>query len=238
MSGCSAVQAGFTEYLDGRMNGRAMQQMAAHIEKCRACAREWTGLRQTQASLAVLGPVPEPPDLLLRIRVAVSQERARRHRSIFDGWSLAWKNTVGPFLLHAGAGFASAVLLLGSIIVLVTMFAQPQVAQASKDEPLGTRPRLVWSAYRAAPATVRSVTLPHRSWSRSTSTARAPCTTTASSPGPTTRPPARRWKTCWSTATSSRPASSASRFAASPCSPSPASRCAGKSRKQGRGNRE
>jgi hypothetical protein len=145
MSGCSAVQAGFTEYLDGRMNGRAMQQMAAHLEQCRACAREWTALRSAQASLAALGPVQEPHDLLLRIRVAVSQERARRHRGIFDGWGVAWKNTVGPFLLQAGAGFASAVLLLGSIIVLVTMFAQPQVAQASKDEPLGnpTAPRLV-----------------------------------------------------------------------------------------------
>jgi hypothetical protein len=77
--------------------------------------------------------------------VAVSRERARSRRSAFHGWNLAWKNTVGPFLLQAGAGFASAVLLLGSIIVLVTMFAQPEMAQATKDEPLGnpTAPRLV-----------------------------------------------------------------------------------------------
>ena len=145
MSGCSAVQAGFTEYLDGRLNGREMQLSAAHLDDCQGCAREWTSLRRTQASLAVLGPVPEPPDMLLRIRVAVSQERARSRRGLFHGWDLAWKNTVAPFLLQAGAGFASAVLLLGSIIVLVTMFAQPEIAQASKDEPLGnpTAPRLV-----------------------------------------------------------------------------------------------
>jgi hypothetical protein len=89
--------------------------------------------------------MPEPDDLLLRIRVAVSQERARSQRSVFDTWNLAWKNTVGPFLLQAGAGFASAVLLLGSITVLVTMFAHPEMAQATKDEPLGnpTAPRLV-----------------------------------------------------------------------------------------------
>jgi hypothetical protein len=98
-----------------------------------------------QASLAALGPVPEPENLLLKIRVAVSQERARSRRGVFHGWDLAWKNTVGPFLLQAGAGFASAVLLLGSIIVLITMFAQPEMAQATKDEPLGnpTAPRLV-----------------------------------------------------------------------------------------------
>jgi anti-sigma factor RsiW len=145
MSGCGAVQAGFTEYLDGRLNGREMQLIAAHLDNCRDCAGEWASLRRAQASLATLRPVPEPPDLLLRIRVAVSQERARRRRSLFHGWDLAWKNTIGPFLLQAGAGFASAVLLLGSIIVLVTMFAQPEMAQATKDEPLGnpTAPRLV-----------------------------------------------------------------------------------------------
>jgi hypothetical protein len=82
---------------------------------------------------------------LLRIRVAVSQERARSRRNPFEAWNLAWRNTIGPFLLQASAGFASAVLLLGTVIVLVTMFAQPEVAQASKDEPLGnpTAPRLL-----------------------------------------------------------------------------------------------
>jgi len=145
MSGCSAVQARFSEYLDSRLNGREMQLIAAHLEECRDCSREWDGLRQTQVLLAALGPVPEPADLLLRIRVAVSQERARSRRSVFHGWNLLWKNTVGPFLLQAGAGFASAVLLLGSAIVLITMFAQPEIAQATKDEPLGnpTAPRLV-----------------------------------------------------------------------------------------------
>jgi anti-sigma factor RsiW len=124
MSGCSAVQAGFTEYLDGRLNGRDMHRIAAHIEACQSCAREWESLRQVQSSLTALGPVPEPEDLLLRIRVAVSHERARSLRSPFHGWNLAWRNTVGPFLLQVSAGFASAVLLLGTVIVLVTMFAQ------------------------------------------------------------------------------------------------------------------
>lgn len=145
MSGCSEVQGMFAEYLDSRLNGREMQDIASHLEGCLACSREWTSLRRTQASLAVLGPMPEPTDLLLRIRVAVSQERARSRRRSFETWNLAWKNAVGPFLLQAGAGFASAVLLLGSIIVLVTMFAQPEMAQATKDEPLGnpTAPRLI-----------------------------------------------------------------------------------------------
>jgi len=145
MNDCDAMQARFSEYLDGRLNGREMQQISAHVSKCRECDREWDSLRQVQQSLGALGPVPEPKDLLLRVRVAVSQERARSRQSVFSTWNLTWKNTVGPFLLQASAGFASAVLLLGSVIVLVTMFTQPEAVQATTDEPLGnpTAPRLV-----------------------------------------------------------------------------------------------
>ena len=182
MSGCNATQAKFTEYLDGRLTGREMQRVAAHLDRCGVCAAEWASLKQTQASLAALGAVPEPEDLLLRIRVAVSQERARKHQSPFHGWSLAWKNTVGPFLLQASAGFASAVLLMGTVIVLVTMFTQPESARANPDEPLGmaTGPRYLYLS-RARAAT-RSARFQARWWSRLISTARARCTTTASSP--------------------------------------------------------
>jgi hypothetical protein len=146
MNDCRSIQIGFSDYLDSRLSGREMQEMAAHLEGCADCKREWELLRRTQSSLAILGPVPEPPDLLLRIRVAVSQERARNRRRPFEALSLAWKNTVGPFVLQASAGFASAVLLLGTVIVLVGMFTQPQAAQAAKDEPLGmaTAPRLMY----------------------------------------------------------------------------------------------
>jgi anti-sigma factor RsiW len=137
MTSCNAVRARFTEYLDGRLNGREMQRIAAHLETCRECAREWNYLKETQSLLAGLGPSPVPEDLLLRIRVAISQERARSRESVWDKWALAWKNTVGPFIWQAAAGFCSAVLLLGTVTVLVGMFT-PQTVQASKDEPLGS----------------------------------------------------------------------------------------------------
>jgi anti-sigma factor RsiW len=147
MSSCTAMQTKFSEYLDGRMTGREMQRIAAHLDRCPGCTREWRTLRQNQAALTSLGSVAEPNDLVLRIRVAVSRERARQNKSAFAGWSLAWRNTVGPFLLQASAGFASAVLLLGTVTVLVGMFTQPESAQATKDVPLGnaTAPRLLYS---------------------------------------------------------------------------------------------
>jgi hypothetical protein len=145
MNGCDATKASFTEYLDGRLTGRQMQRVTAHLDRCPECAAEWAELRKVQNALATLGSMKEPSDLMLKIRVAVSHERARSRQKAFAGWDLIWKNTVGPFLLQAGAGFASAMLLLGSVVVLVTMFAQPQRVNAM-DEPLGnaTAPRFLY----------------------------------------------------------------------------------------------
>ena len=146
MNDCNAMQTKFTEYLDGRLSGREMQRVAAHVESCRECAGDWKSLEEMQSLLAALGPVPEPEDLLLRIRVAISHERARRRQGAFHSLNLAWRNTVGPFLLQAAAGFASAVLLLGTLIVLAGMVTQPESAQATPDEPLGaaTAPRFLY----------------------------------------------------------------------------------------------
>jgi anti-sigma factor RsiW len=143
---CNTVQGKLSDYLDGRLNGVEMRDIAAHLDGCESCTSEWEELRGTQGMLAALGPAPEPQDLLLRIRVAVSQERARANRAFRETWNLAWRNTIGPFLLQASAGFASAVLLLGTVTVLVTMFTQPQPVQASADEPLGvaSAPRLMY----------------------------------------------------------------------------------------------
>jgi anti-sigma factor RsiW len=156
------MQARLTEYLDDRLNGREMQRIAAHLERCPECAQEWTSLRQTQAWLAELGPVPEPEDLPLRIRVALSQERARKRRNPIEGWNLVWRNTVGPFLLQAAAGFASAVLLLGSVIVLLTMFTQPEAASAKSDEPLGmaSGPRLLYLSSGVGKSDIGAVSEP------------------------------------------------------------------------------
>jgi hypothetical protein len=156
------MRAKFTEYLDSRLSGREMQSIAAHLDRCRECAGEWMSLEETQFSLAALGPVPEPEDLLLRIRVAISHEQERRRQGPFHGLNLVWRNTLGPFLLQASAGFVSSVLLLGTVILLVGMFAQPESAQATADEPLGmaTAPQFLYFSSVVGGNQICSVTSP------------------------------------------------------------------------------
>jgi hypothetical protein len=151
MPSCSSVRARFAEYLDSRLTGREMQRVANHLESCARCAADFEAEQRMLRVLASLGPVSgeakEPEDMLLRIRVAISQERAQRHRSRLDRWEMVWRNSVGPFLLQLSAGFASAVLLLGSIGLVVGMFAHPEHASA-QDEPLGsaTAPKFLYNS--------------------------------------------------------------------------------------------
>jgi len=156
MKSCDDVRSCFTEYLDCRLSGREMQQMSAHLGRCRECKQEWETLRGTKLALADLRPVPAPRDFMLRLRVRMSQEKARSRRSLLAGWDMVWKNTVGPILPQAVGGFLSAVLLMGTVISMVGVIAQPEQAQAVRDEPLGmaSAPRLLYLSSEAASSSI------------------------------------------------------------------------------------
>jgi len=146
MNRCKSVRAQFSAYIDGVSSGRAMQQMGKHLDRCPECADEFAAWRSMQQALADLGPVKAPPDLALRLRVALSQERNRTARQSLARWQVRWENTFAPFLLRASAGFASAVLLIGSAALLIGAFASPEPVEA-RDEPLSaaTSPRFLYS---------------------------------------------------------------------------------------------
>jgi anti-sigma factor RsiW len=146
MKSCNSIRAQFSAYLDGVISGIAMQQVAAHLDQCPACTCEFAAWRQMQRALGDLGPVKPPSDLGLKLRVALSQERNRTARNSFARWQVRWENTLAPFLLRASAGFASAVLLLGSAALLIGAFASPEPVEA-RDEPssAATSPRFLYS---------------------------------------------------------------------------------------------
>jgi hypothetical protein len=143
---CRKVQSSFSAYLDGAVSGRQMQRIARHLEDCSVCNREFSALRAIQRLLAALGPAKAPADLGLKLRLAISHEQARRTSNWRDSLSLKWENTVRPMLLQVSAGFVGAVLLVGSIGLLLGMVAAPEPVMAN-DEPLGamTAPHFLYS---------------------------------------------------------------------------------------------
>jgi anti-sigma factor RsiW len=149
---CAAIQSSFSAYLDGAVSGHEMQEISRHIEGhdeapgCAECARELAAWRLTQNALCALGPAKAPADLALRLRVAISQEHARRSSRLIDRLSLTWENTVRPMAVQISAGFAGSVALVGSIVLLLGVVAAPQAVLAN-DEPLGavTAPHYLYS---------------------------------------------------------------------------------------------
>ena len=145
---CKRIRQDFSNYLDGSLTGHAMQNMAVHLVACRPCAAGFAEWRSIQDSLASLGPAKPPADLALRLRVALSHERARTPRHYLERLELFWENTVAPLALQASAGFAGAVLLLG----VVALLAAPEPLSA-RDEPLGmaSGPRFLYSSVETNP---------------------------------------------------------------------------------------
>lgn len=151
---CNRVRALFSEYLDGAVTGRDMQSVAAHLQHCPGCSVEFDLWRSMQSALTTVGALKAPVDLGLRLRVAISQESARRQSRWQDRFALRWENMVRPALLQVSAGLAGSILLVGGLAMLVGVVAAPQAVMAN-DEPLGamTAPHYSYSVVPATPVT-------------------------------------------------------------------------------------
>ena len=61
---CAQVKPLLSSYLDGAVTGKQMYSLDQHLKGCAGCREEYTGLRQTQALLALIDRMPPAgPDL-------------------------------------------------------------------------------------------------------------------------------------------------------------------------------
>lgn len=143
---CNEARPLFSCYLDGAVTGRQMQGLSTHLAACSGCAAELKNLQRTQQSVASLGRRPVPPELALRLRVAVSQEAARQRSTRWDSLRVRWENAVNAFMVPATAGLVSATVIFG---LLIGFFALPAELQAINDVPtmLYTPPELAVSPF-------------------------------------------------------------------------------------------
>jgi Putative zinc-finger len=149
---CDTFRASFSEYLDGAVSGREMHAIAAHLRACPSCDKEFSKLREMQASLASLRSLKAPANLGLKLRVAISQQKARQDRTWADRFSVKWDNAIRPLLIQVSAGFAGTVALVGTVAMLVGMVAAPEAVMAH-DVPLSaiTAPHFLYSAAAERP---------------------------------------------------------------------------------------
>src|SRR5580658_10042939 len=81
---CSVAKGLMSSYLDGAVKRDQMTQMNEHLRNCEECAAGFASLQQTLSTVGSLGRKVAPPDLNLKLRVAISQEIANSRRSRWE----------------------------------------------------------------------------------------------------------------------------------------------------------
>ncbi len=145
---CRQTRSTFSVYLDGALTGSEMQSVARHLETCPACKAEYRMLVRTQELVRSLGPAKAPPDLALRLRVALSQKASRSFPHQWAAFLLALRHSVNAMMVSATASVASAVIFLG---LLVGLYTAPGRGTGAHDVPtmLFTPPQLEASQFGA-----------------------------------------------------------------------------------------
>jgi len=144
---CTEARSKLSPYLDGVLTGVQMRSLGEHLTGCDDCNRQYVTLRRTQRIVANLGRKQVPPELALRLRLAMSRETAEGRRGRFDGMRVRFENLINAFMVPATAGVLTSVIIFG---LLIGLFALPSQLRASaNDVPtmLYTPPQLMTSPF-------------------------------------------------------------------------------------------
>src|SRR5271167_15149 len=128
---CSVVKGLMSSYLDGEVTRSQFAQVDSHLQNCVECAARYASVRQTQVLVGSLGRKAAPPELALRLRVALSQEIASAQRSSWEALRVRWENAFNAIMVPATAGLVTTLIIFGMLISLI----YPGQVRAANDVP-------------------------------------------------------------------------------------------------------
>ena len=146
---CPVVQRQMSSYLDGAVTRVQLAQMNEHIAICEKCSAEYESLRRTQKLVGSLGRKPAPPEVALRVRVALSQELANARRPRWEALSIRWQNAFDALMVPATAGLVTTIIIFG---LLISFLYYPGQLSAANDVPTAfyTPPELQFAPFEMA----------------------------------------------------------------------------------------
>ena len=149
---CEQVREEFDAYLDSAMSGVEMQAMAAHLEACVPCSRDFGELRLLQQCLGELGTAATPDRLQQQLCETLAVERERgTHLAWREQILLSWKTWLAPLALRVSGGLLAAMVIA---VGLGWLFAAPLVSSVqANDENMAhlVAPRYLYSQVPAQP---------------------------------------------------------------------------------------
>ena len=128
---CSVAKGLMSSYVDGEVTRSQLARVDEHLQSCVECSAEYASVRRTQTLVASLGRKAAPPELALRLRVALSQEFANAGRSRWDSFCVRWDNAFNAVMVPATAGLVTTMIVFGLLISLI----YPGQVRASNDVP-------------------------------------------------------------------------------------------------------
>lgn len=128
---CSKTKL-LSQHLDGALDTSQARRMDEHLRECPICQSELGTLQQARSVLASVGRKPAPPDLALRVRLAISREASQVRVDRIGMLRFRLENTFNAFMVPATAGLLSAVVFFG---LLIGFFAMPS---NTNDVPVAT----------------------------------------------------------------------------------------------------
>jgi hypothetical protein len=120
-----------SSYLDGAVTRSQMAQMDEHLHACVECAARFASVQRTQSLVGSLGRKTAPPDLALKLRVALSQELANSRHSRWERLRVRWENAFNATMVPATAGLVTTLIIFGVLI----SFLWPAQVRAANDVP-------------------------------------------------------------------------------------------------------
>ena len=142
---CTEARPLFSSYLDGAVEGAVRHRISEHLDGCAECHSEYLLMEDMRTALGTLKRKPAPPDLRLKIRIAIASERSRKKRDLAGALAVRFQNACNAFIFPATAGLLTAVIFFA---ILIGFFVPARVA-ADDDVPtmLYTPPRLEMLGY-------------------------------------------------------------------------------------------
>jgi hypothetical protein len=146
---CFVVQRLLSSYLDGAVTRSQWAQVSGHLQSCASCSAEYDSLWRTQKLVGSLGRRPAPPEVALRVRVALSQELAHARRPRWESLLVRWQNAFNAVMVPATAGLITTIIIFG---LLISFLYYPGQLSAANDPPTAfyTPPELQFSPFDLA----------------------------------------------------------------------------------------
>ncbi len=128
---CSVAKGLMSSYMDGAVTRSQLAHMNEHLRSCDECAARFASMQRTQSLVGSLDRKTAPPDLALKLRVAISQEIANSRRSRWEMLRVRWENAFNATMIPATAGLLTTLIIFGVLI----SFLYPAQVRASNDVP-------------------------------------------------------------------------------------------------------